>query len=264
LWVIENEQTTAICPARTIIKDNIKVQGLNAAQSGAWVSNYPPQLDYFNDYLPTLDPQFQTSRKLLIIELGYNDLCLGCFEWSKDLVFEQEKFENNFRAMLTTIRSQLKNVIVSIIPPFNLSQIHNVAAKSKYCAFIRAIFPVECLCLASATNKLSGSWAKMDKLASQYAASLQKLSIEFNNLRDPSFAVSYDPGMRGLDISAGRPEDVLSASDCFHPSKFSHDMFGIKMWNNYWFKRGDKQVYGLGDQSVLCPTEESRFVIDYE
>jgi hypothetical protein len=104
----------------------------------------------------------------------------------------------------------------------------------------------------------------MDKLASQYAESLQKVSLEFNKLRDPSFAVSYDPGMRGLDLTSRRPEDVLSAADCFHPSKYSHDLFGIKMWNNYWFKRGDKQMYSFDDESVLCPSEDSRFVIDYE
>ncbi|KAJ3218281.1 hypothetical protein HDU67_006254 [Dinochytrium kinnereticum] len=46
-----------ICTARTKLQpDNIPVQGLNSAQSGAWVVNWGGMVDYLNDYLTTVDP----------------------------------------------------------------------------------------------------------------------------------------------------------------------------------------------------------------
>ncbi|KAJ3411197.1 hypothetical protein HDV05_002625 [Chytridiales sp. JEL 0842] len=259
-----------LCPQNVPILNqyNVPVQGLNAAQSGAWVFNWPPQADYINDTLPTLDPNFKTSKKLVVVELGYNDLCLGCFDWTQDLIFEVEKFESNFRSLLTTLRSQLTNTLVLVLPPFRLSQLATLTQKSGYCSVLRTVLSVECVCLARKANEKINSYAKMDELADRYYTSLQKLAKEFNADRNPSFAVSFDSGPNGLQLSKSRAEVVLSALDCFHPSKKTHEALGMGLWNNLFFGEGEKGVWDLGDAEVngagvVCPRDESRVVISY-
>ncbi|KAJ3277740.1 hypothetical protein HDU76_010187 [Blyttiomyces sp. JEL0837] len=251
-----------ICAARTLIPDNVPVQGLNAAESGAWVSNWQPQLSYFHDHLSEVDPLYKTSPKLMILELGYNDLCLGCFNWTQKLEFEADKFEGHLRDMLTALRSSIPNLLVLIMPTFHLSELHSVFIKDDYCKIARTVLAVECICLLETTDFLTGSWAKMDQLADQYAQRARKVSAEFNALKDPSFAILYDNGMNGLNITNG-DISLLSKEDCFHPSKKAHDLFATNLWNNLFTPYAQKAPYTLYSTDVVCPTEDDRIIVDY-
>ncbi|KAI8850114.1 hypothetical protein BC829DRAFT_173030 [Chytridium lagenaria] len=51
-----------------LFPDNVPVQGLNAAQSGAWISNWDNQIAYFKDHLATVEPNLHRpdNFKLLV------------------------------------------------------------------------------------------------------------------------------------------------------------------------------------------------------
>ncbi|KAJ3108379.1 hypothetical protein HDU97_001504 [Phlyctochytrium planicorne] len=250
-----------ICPARTfLLKDNVPVQGLNAAESGAWVSNYGKQIGYFKDHLLTVDPVAKSDPrdyKLLLLVLGYNDLCLGCNDWAANLVFEADKYEANLREALFAIRNTMTNVVVDVISPFNMSQIHPLTETSKHCSLFRKLLFVECLCLNGEKTR-----KKMDEMAGHYFERTRKVADELNALNDPGFAVSFDPGMRGLNLLEGKVGDLLSQEDCFHPSKLAHDLIGLSMWNNLFFPRKDRKDYDISATTYYCPTDDSRIRID--
>ncbi|KAJ3196434.1 hypothetical protein HK101_008941, partial [Irineochytrium annulatum] len=247
-----------ICAARHILPDNVPVQGLNAAESGAWVDNWPNQMGYLNTHLRTVDPQAGSANHYTLISLvmGFNDLCLGCFNWTAELVFEADKYESNMRSMLQAIRGNFTNVVVSVVTPFNMSQIHTLTEKDTYCRIERKVLFVECLCLLEEHTR-----QRMDKLAIEYAGRMAKLADEFNGLNDPGFAIAYDPGMRGLDMAAG-PITLMSREDCFHPSKLAHDLIGQSIWNNLFRAQNARLPYDINYQGYVCPTESSRVMIN--
>lgn len=250
-----------LCPS-AFFGDNVPVQGLNAAEAGAWAENFKPQIDYFKKHLPEVDPHWETSFKYLTFQLGYNDLCLGCFKWTQDLEFDATKYEINLRVALNELRKTVPNVIVNLLPTFDLSQLATITSKSRACNAIRTGFPVECTCLLDVTDNLTGSRANMRRLSERYANVTRLLAAEFNALKDPGFAVIYDHGMHDLNLENG-PLWLVSAEDCFHPSKRAHDLFGISNWNNLFDPASLKSSYNYNVTTITCPTESDRIVIDY-
>ncbi|KAI9357700.1 hypothetical protein DFJ73DRAFT_774726 [Zopfochytrium polystomum] len=251
-----------ICPV-VILGDDVPVQGLSAAESGAWVVNWPPQIDYFKKHLPTVDPNYPTSFKFLTVMLAYNDMCLGCFNWTQKLVFEADQYETNLRNLMKSIRANVPRVVVSLVPPFDVGQIQSVANQSPQCKITRDVLGFECVCMDDVTNAAIGSRARMKALAAEYGVRARKIAKEFNALKDPGFAVVFDVQMGYLDVENG-PAWLLSAEDCFHPSKKAHDILGINMWNNLFDPIPKKGSYSIYVDKVTCPTEDDRIYIDYD
>ncbi|KAJ3218280.1 hypothetical protein HDU67_006253 [Dinochytrium kinnereticum] len=249
-----------ICPSTAFIKDNVPVQGLNAAESGAWTKNWPNQMGYFRDHLTTVNPTALTDPtdfKLMMVVLGYNDLCLGCTDWSSSLVFEADKYEKNLRDLLLSIRQSIPNVLVSVLSPFKLSQITPLTDTSGHCKVLRKLLFVECLCLNE-----EGKRRRMDEMAAHYFERTKKVARELNEERDPGFAVSFDPGMAGLNVTEGRVKELLSQLDCFHPSKSAHDLIATSMWNNFFLPQSQRPAYNINQRGIVCPTEDMRIRVD--
>ncbi|KAI8854262.1 hypothetical protein BC829DRAFT_380727 [Chytridium lagenaria] len=218
------------------------------------------QVNYFKDHLIKVNPVAYTDAgdyKLLMLALGFNDLCLGCTGWSQNLIFEADKYEENIRNLLLSIRSNIPKVVVSLVTPFNMSQIEAITSASPYCSVARKVLFIECLCLNAANTR-----KRMDELAAHYVERAKKVAAEMNALRDPNFAVAFDPGFAGINIAKGTADEFLSQLDCFHPSKTAHDLIAGNIWSNLMLPLSQRGNYDVNKRDIRCPSDASRIRID--
>ena len=100
--------------------------GLNAAQSGSWTTlhNTFNQLKYLDIYMDQFTPASLVNPwKLMFIELGFNNVCLGCANWSNHLEFSGDHYEFQIRGLLEAIRARYSKIFITIMGPFNVSQV---------------------------------------------------------------------------------------------------------------------------------------------
>ncbi|KAJ3306658.1 hypothetical protein HDU76_004770 [Blyttiomyces sp. JEL0837] len=235
-----------LCPSRSfIMPDNVAVQGLNAAESGAWVLNWQNQVNYIKQYLPSFTQSLDSSKpiyKLLIIQLGFNDLCQSCDE-SPTATSQHNltRIENEMKLMLNSLKSFLEDTIVVIMPPFKLSTVRKLQKSIPFCEkVITRMFP-ECTCMLDSKdeNGVSVDADKgrnvMDKVSVEFTALYKKIVDEFNKksssggVKNDRFWVVFDSGVAALDMSLG-DMSWLSAADCFHPSVIGQNIFGANLW----------------------------------
>ncbi|KAJ1563059.1 hypothetical protein HK405_003171 [Cladochytrium tenue] len=250
-----------ICP--TVIEgDNVAVQGLNAAESGAWVSNWPTQYTYIQDHMAQVDSGYNSTFKFVPVVLGFNDLCLGCYNWTQDLLFDADKYESNVRDLLDALRGLVPRAVVLLLSPFDISQLVPIAYSETSCDIIRTVFWVECLCIDPISNDAVNSYARIAELAGKYSQRAVEIAQSYNAEKDPGFAVMVDPQFAALSMSGATPS-ILSAEDCFHPSKSAHDLLAINAWNNLFVPTSQKTAYDINQSTFVCPTADDRLYIDY-
>ncbi|RKO96985.1 hypothetical protein CXG81DRAFT_6035, partial [Caulochytrium protostelioides] len=144
--------------------------------------NIDNQLNYLNKYLPTVDPDYQTSWKLAIYELGYNDLCSACMAPKSKAAAKEsvlDNFRHQTRRAVERIRFMAPKTVVVLMGPFNLTQISDVASRSPTCKKRRAFLGLECPCLMKTANRLLGSFQTMDDLAVAMNDVLQDVANEY-------------------------------------------------------------------------------------
>ncbi|KAJ3195246.1 hypothetical protein HDU67_004421, partial [Dinochytrium kinnereticum] len=124
-----------ICPSRVLFPDDVEVQGLNAAQSGAWMINWPNQMGYFRDWLPKVDPDYLKSDdyKLLIVELGVNDACQSCAKQEGRDEHTADLYEKHLRDLLDSIKKNVKNVVVLVMSLINFEAFYKLQRSLDYC-----------------------------------------------------------------------------------------------------------------------------------
>ena len=252
-----------ICPAGSNhIPFVPEALGLNAAQSGAWTTfqNTFNQIKYLDLYMKSFIPKSLVNPwKLIFVELGFNNVCLGCVPFLKRFIFSADKYETHIRKLLDTIRSRYTNTLVTLMAPFNMSQLN--IAKKKF-ADCKSLSPkvVGCICNED-TRWLPNSRLKMDILATEYNQRLEKIANEYAALNYSDFAVVYDPSLGQLDFVNGTM-DIISGRDCFHPSFQSHNRAGVSVWNNLFKAQKDKLPMNIiSPNKVDCPDENTRFWI---
>jgi hypothetical protein len=116
-----------VCPAGSrLVPFEPESTGLNAAQSGAWTTlhnlyNQLKYLDlYYNDFTTK---SMEEPWKLIFVELGFNNICLGCVSWAKNLEFSADHYERHLRSLIDALRIRYKNAFVTLMGPFNVSQV---------------------------------------------------------------------------------------------------------------------------------------------
>jgi hypothetical protein len=117
-----------ICPAGTrFVPFEPESLGLNAAQSGAWTTfeNTYNQIKYLDKYMNSFVPKSLVNPwKLLFVELGFNNVCLGCVKWVKNWLFSADQYEKQVRKLLDVIRTRYSNILITLMAPFNMSQVN--------------------------------------------------------------------------------------------------------------------------------------------
>ncbi|KAI8921463.1 hypothetical protein BC831DRAFT_477134, partial [Entophlyctis helioformis] len=261
-----------ICPAGSLFQPfNPPVYGLNAAQSGSWVtdSNLDNQLKYIDrNYDSIVSGDVKAPWKLLVLEAGFNNVCLACTDLSYKFVFSADKFEATIRNTIDKLRERFTNMVVVLMAPPAMSTLRRIIKDDSTCAQVQSgIENVGCPCLFL-DPKVNN--AKMDKIAREYNDRLAKIAADYQRRADPSFGVSYDPGLGQADFSipasAGvtttAAQYILGGLDCFHPNIGSHANFALGLWNNLFKSQSNKTAYAINPSNKLfCPTADSRILL---
>lgn len=118
---------------------------LDAAVSGAKISQVPPQIDYLvatmHDKYSHVD--FDNSWKLLTLFIGANDACPACTHQGGNITAQAIAYEENMRNVLTEIRAKIPRVFVNVITIFNISQVWSAGQHKAYvriCLFASLYF----------------------------------------------------------------------------------------------------------------------------
>lgn len=106
---------------------------LNAAQSGAWISNWPTEYQYLMEQMkanPKID--IQNDWKVLTILIGANNLCRAC-DPEFDIFDAADNFEDSLRQLVAKVQATIPKVFVNLVSIFNVSQVFDITEKSLEC-----------------------------------------------------------------------------------------------------------------------------------
>lgn len=249
-----------LCPSGTFLQPfNPPSYGLNAAQSGAWVTrgNLDNQFKYLSKYYRDFVPSTENPWKLTTFMMGFNNVCLGCISTLQTYLLGPDQFESNIRYALERLRNEYDKMIVVLAAPFKFSRLENVIKSDEACVSIRERNKIGCPCLGY--ESLNGS-AEMDRLSVEYNLRMSAIAADYAKLDYPTFSVIYDPGLSIADLETEPVESELSAVDCFHPNRVSHEYIAISMWNNLFRPLVQKQAFGPENRhSIACPKSHETF-----
>ena len=234
-----------ICPSGSIFQPfNPTAFGLNAAQSGAWVTkgNINNQFKYLDRYYSQIVCSNEDPWKLMVFLMGFNNMCLGCMKYPREKYFNADKYEKNVRYAIEKLRTKYSKMIVVLLAPFHVSTADRMVRAIPTCMAIQKQYPTGCMC--GRVSKLNGV-PMMDELATQYADRLEKIAFDYQSHNDPLFNVMYDPGLAKLNMSDSTIQDNWSGGDCFHPIKRTHERLAVSLWNNLMKPYAQKQQFGI-------------------
>jgi phospholipase B1 len=228
--------------------------------------NLHNQLDYLVGYLKANKQiDYDNDWKMMTILIGANDLCLSCFPEVRDSYLHPDSFETVMRDLIYQIRTRIPRVFVNYAFLLPVSQVHPLTKNSEHCHKLRTDLFHQLQCICAFLPEPIGSVARknMDTLNAEFNKRIQKIIKEeqANNYTD--FAITGDPGMWNIPLKSW-PIDVVSNTDCFHPSKKAHALMASEMWNGLFLSSEEKysrRVSWTDDLSFFCPTEDSRFRI---
>jgi len=201
------------------------VDNLNAAQSGSRTKHLNQQLDYLLWMLRHRYADQWEENKILTIYIGSNDQCSACHLWGDST----RTMLSNIYKVLQRIRNEIPNVLVNVIENFKVSNIKK--QRRGACNLLHNVLFVECLCAFAPLLAGNVSSGFMDKSQMDFNWGIERMINDMRKYNSDSFAVTYHPLWRDLDISELHP-DLLSTFDCFHPSVHGQKYFAVAYWNS--------------------------------
>ncbi|KNC54348.1 uncharacterized protein AMSG_12346 [Thecamonas trahens ATCC 50062] len=218
-----------------------KGKALNAAVSGAKISDVPAQIEYLEHTFKTkyASTSLADSNKLLTLWIGANDICGACKHGN--ISAQAAAYEAKMEAVLDKVFATFPRTFVSVLTIFNVSDVYVAGQQKAYCREIFKIVQSECGC--------------MEKYGWEGRAAMGEAVVAFNNVTHAvvaKFQAKLDPATSWVVVQpqnerANIPamgEDYLSDLDCFHPSLFGDKAFAIGLWNNM-FLPPDRKVHTL-------------------
>jgi len=208
---------------------------LNVAVSGARSYDLTTQVNMLVQKLGSFDP---TLWKHISLFIGGNDLCDSCNDRTR---FSKANYKNNVNAVIQGLRSRLRNVFISLIPPPDITLLGELTGG--LCGILR---PFECSCPKDPYTKA---------LYPQYVAALDELEREWAN-KETDFHVTIQPFLELINIPKlpnGRPDMTYFAPDCFHFSRKAHDAASVGLWNNLMEAPAVKKRTWVVGEPIECP-----------
>eukprot|EP00696_Hemimastix_kukwesjijk_P006168 gnl/Hemi2/17809_TR5873_c0_g1_i1.p1 gnl/Hemi2/17809_TR5873_c0_g1~~gnl/Hemi2/17809_TR5873_c0_g1_i1.p1 ORF type:complete len:392 (-),score=136.76 gnl/Hemi2/17809_TR5873_c0_g1_i1:19-1128(-) len=242
----------ALCPPYQY-RPSIDV--LNAAQSGAQVSNLVSQVKYLGEQLQKMpNVNVQEDWKLLTIFIGANDLCFSCVPFFGTKPLSADAFEAHLRAALEAVRAALPRVFVNLVELFNVSGVWKLSQTDPHCSADRHGFPLECTC--GFENGTLGDTLReqMDARTQEYNARMYSIQEDYATANYSDFAVVVQPL---FDDLSKLPVSFFSPLDCFHPAAWAHGVIATHLWNNMLVPRARKVRDGSTTTPVACPTPDT-------
>jgi len=212
-------------------------------------------------------PDFDARWKILTVFIGANDICDGfskgfeaCDGNTTHRTLLVNRYENNLRKTLASIRDSFDRVIVQVVSLFRFGSLKKARAGHSWCGLRRNII-VECNCLDTSLSGGDGppddeQLDELDTTVSAFNDRIETLAAEFN-LQRPDFAV--------VAVTAGRAQDIpdikyLSDLDCFHPSALAHEAMTRSLWNSMF--NPDRTPTPIdASVPVFCPSANSTIYV---
>ncbi|KAG2222312.1 hypothetical protein INT45_001575 [Circinella minor] len=244
---------TGWCSPTFTYKTNDK---LNGAVSGSIAKSLDNQLDYIIPKIKSLASDFDNDWKLINIQIGSNDQCASCGKNADDVT--SDKYAGYVSKAVERIVKNVPNVIVNLMGVFRVSPVYDLTSGQRYCPSYLGQ-PLNRL-LCSCFKSTSEARKEMDALSDSYNNELIKIYQSYQGKNATSYAVTYQPN--NIQVG-GFPLEMMSTSDCFHPSLMSHQWISKIAWNALFTPRDYKPDvinYDKGQQ-IYCPTATDRIVI---
>ena len=247
------------CPVGTKWRPfNSTVNGLNAAESGAWANSQDltNQFSYLSLFYKTFVPPPANPWKLAIITIGFNNACLACISSLQTLFFTADQYEYNLLQTMERLRLEYGKMVVLLQTPFQFNTLRGIMYENPICKALHDSPKGKRGCRCVTTDE---GVAKMDLLIQEYAARAAKVSNEYRAKNYDDFAVVNDAGLFNTNIVNVTAPEILSGMDCLHPNIHSHQRMAVSMWNNIFKPAGEKKPFEIRDsQKVECATDDSR------
>ncbi|KAG8717615.1 hypothetical protein FRC08_007098 [Ceratobasidium sp. 394] len=236
------------CPVGSVGWNNT-VDNLNAGQSGAYASNL---LHEAQDYLAPQVKALNISEdqfKYLSFQVGANDVCQLCA--AADIPMgpsTKRDFENNVRAALEHVRTNIPNTLVNLFGAWQLTDIYALTSGQSYwyvasytplspiltkgrsqqtAPFVER-FAIGCPCIAGTGDVGNFTRNQMDRLVEQYNTVLQNITADYKSKNYDNFAVIWQPPNIPFKEY---PVEAVNNLDCFHPSTAAHERIAAGLWN---------------------------------
>ena len=223
-----------------------RVDQLNGAVSLARVGDLNTQMDYLVSEAKKIKGlDFENDWKVLSILIGANNLCISCEAGRKDAT--PQYYEQNYRAILERVRTEIPKVFVNAVLMFNISGVYTQQQTSEYCRLMEPIEKNECPCM----ERADADRQAMDLHNVLYSQVIKNISADYAAKNYTDFAVVVQPCFESLPVFS---LEYLSGVDCFHPSYLAHAAMGIGLWNNMLQPEGEKDTtLDPANVKLLCP-----------
>lgn len=231
-----------------------RVTHLNAAQSGAVVSDCPAQVSYIEQQLKTtyaLQVDYELDWKVMTIFIGANNLCSACRNSSSS---NPDNYINELDAVLAQINSTIPRTFVNVMLLFNISQVWNIHQQTDYCKFMwEFVVTTECGCLTDHSTPQDRE--TMDLYTIQYNERITALAEKWNSYNYDGFYVAVQPFLQNQIVDS---VNYVSKLDCFHPSPIANAAFAIGLWNSMMLP-ADQKPHAVDPDNLyfICPDDNT-------
>lgn len=244
---------------------------LNAAQSGAWISNWPTEFQYLIQQLKAdAKINYAEDWKMLTLLIGANNLCRAC-DPEFDIFDEAAEFEASLRQLVGKLRT-IPKLFVNLVSIFNISQVFNITENSLQCeathgssmmhlflVSLSVFLPdvlgfLECECIFPFSPNATMMRAKVDSVAGAYRDRMRKVALSTPSTSD--FALVLQPMFSNMKVPG---LNFISSLDCFHPSLEAHQQMAIALWNTMFLPTAQKPLEVTFPQQLRCPGNNTVF-----
>ncbi|KAI8330618.1 hypothetical protein BC941DRAFT_168241 [Chlamydoabsidia padenii] len=225
---------------------NNAVSGSKAQDLDHQVTRLVRQLDH-----PTYQA-LKSQWKVITILIGANNVCVLCTPPITRLpgMADVDLFETHVRSTLDRLHNEVGKSFVNLVALFNVSSVYEASRGNQYCEMVLdPSHMVICSCLQADDEKRQAA----DLVVKGYNDRLALIAQEYQELHDPDFAVSYQPGFTFFPVGKYK-QRYLSGIDCFHPNRCANQVMATVLWNNMFSNQAEKfQPYHVSNLTFVCP-----------
>lgn len=225
---------------------------LNVAFAGASANDLQDQaIDLVSRLKIMKGIDFKNDWKLLTVWIGTEDLCQVCKDADK---FSPSSFIKYFMRMLSYLQKKVPRLFVNLVPPMNVSSLHQLyGERTQSCEILEWN---SCPCLKSAVER-----KRVSETVKEYKNLLDELVNSGLYDTKENFAVVIQPALQGLPRTQnGSLVTSYFGLDCLHFSASGHAAAALALWRNMLEPFGSK-TKTWGDQETLkCPSEDKPYI----
>jgi len=233
-----------------------KIDGLNAAVSGANSINLKEQVNYILDTMNNGKYHFDKNENTVYafsLMVGINDACTNCIigKTPRGATEYRENIEEALDMLINGLNS--KYVYIELIGYFKPSIVYSYMDLHPHCKKAFKMLPYYCHCATGDDEVAKEQREFMDCQIDQYNNALKDIAYDntYQNAR-----IMYNNIYEELEMN--NMYNFLSETECFHMNDLSHSMTAVGLWNYMVSTSVDPCTTPINpDNEPACLTEAS-------